>query len=878
MVTKKYVPSSLEKKWQEKWKESGIYSTDLAKPNKQSLRDESLKFYVLAEYAYPSGDLHMGHWFIWSGADIFARFKRMQGYQVFFPNGFDSFGLPAEGAAIKRNIHPQDWTDENIARMKEQYQSMGPSFEFYGDLASHKPDYYKWNQWIFLKMLEKGIAYKGKYLSNWCPFDQTVLANEAVEAGKCWRCGNEVEQKEIEQWFFKITEYADRLLWENTNEEVSNGVRWPVSVRTAQNDWIGKSQGIEITYDIKDSEEKVSVFTTRPDTNFGATFIVLAPEHGIVAKLLNGQLKIDNGQLEAINNYVERSKKRSELERKENKEKTGVFTGLYAINQLTGYEMPIWVADYALMGYGTGAVVGVPGHDQRDYAFAVKFGLDVKVVILPEANSKFKIQNSKLQFKIQNDWVEGSYDGDGILINSGILDGLSTREAIKKIMDYIEEKGWGERTFTYHIHDWSVSRQRYWGTPVPIIHCPKDGIVPVPESELPVLLPYDVDFQPKGKPPLASNEEWLKVKCPKCGGAAEREAETMDTFVDSSWYFFRYLDTSYDKGPFDIDLAKKIMPVDIYFGGAEHTLGHTLYSRFFTKFFHDLSLCDIEEYALRRINHGTILGPDGSKMSKSRPESVVNPDEEVKKYGADTIRLYLAFLMPYEATGPWDRERVNGPFRFLQRVWGLIDKVTVENSHPRPRIESGAGFDRGSINNKNSLDSRFRGNDSSSGMTDMTESDLRQMNRTIKAVGEDIEAIKFNTAVARLMEWLNYLSSKEKVAKEEYQNFLKLLAPFAPHITEELWSTFAKASADEKKWSVHQQSWPEFDEKYLEDEEVKIVIQVNGKVRDQFSFPKNVSEKEVLEIAKSSEKVSKFLTGEIIKTIFVPGKLLNIVV
>lgn len=847
---RKYFPKDIEAKWQEKWKESNIYGTDLSKPDQE-------KFYVLAEYAYPSGDLHMGHWFTWSGADVFARFKRMQGYNVFFPNGFDSFGLPAEGAAIKRNIHPQDWTEANIERMKKQYMTMGPSFEFYGDLASHKANYYKWNQWIFLKMFEKGIAYKGKYLSNWCPFDQTVLANEAVEAGKCWRCGNEVEQKEIEQWFFKITEYADRLLWENTDKEVSNGVRWPVSVRTAQNDWIGKSEGINITYDIKDSQEKVEVFTTRPDTNFGATFIVLAPEHPLIEKIVTEENK------DKVSNYIKKAQKKSELERKENKEKTGVFTGAYAINQLTDYEMPIYVADYALMGYGTGAVVGVPGHDIRDFEFAKAMGLKiVRVVVGPDGDASEIAELKQVQEK------------DGKMVNSGFLDGLNIHDATAKIMDYIEEKGWGKKTFTYHIHDWSVSRQRYWGTPVPMIHCPKDGIVPVPESDLPVLLPYDVDFQPKGKPPLASNEEWLKVKCPKCGGEAEREAETMDTFVDSSWYFFRFLNTDYDKAPFDIEVARKIMPVDIYFGGAEHTLGHTLYSRFFTKFFKDLQYCDIDEYALRRINHGTILGPDGSKMSKSRPESVVNPDEEVKKYGADTIRLYLAFLMPYEATGPWDRERVNGPYRFLQRVWGLIDKVNM-----------------GDQGNKQSLpfaDAKGRGDM-------LSDNDLREMNKTIKLVTDDIENIKFNTAVAFLMQYLNYLSAKEKVARQEYKTLLKLLAPFAPHITEELWqivnrdslivdgklqkeSDERRTTNDEPNWSIHQQSWPKFDEKYLQDETSVIVIQVNGKVRDNFVLPKNVSEKEVLEKARSSEKVSKFITGEIKKTIFVPDKILNIVI
>lgn len=807
---KKYIPSDIEKKWQDKWTADELYKTDLGKPG---------KYYVLAEYAYPSGDLHMGHWFTWSGADVFARFKRMSGCNVFFPNGFDSFGLPAEGAAIKRNIHPQDWTEANIKRMKEQYQTMGPSFDFYGDLASHKPEYYKWNQWIFLKMFEKGIAYKGKYLSNWCPVDQTVLANEAVEGGKCWRCGSEVIQKEIEQWFFKITEYADRLLWENTTEKISNGVDWPVSVRTAQNDWIGKSQGINITYDIKESQKKVTVFTTRPDTNFGATFIVLAPENPLVEKVTTKEQK------EKVDAYLEKSAKKSELERKENKDKTGAFTGAYAINQLTNFEMPIYVADYVLMGYGTGAVVGVPGHDIRDFEFAKAH--DLKIIrVVTTGDDESEITS-----------IEQVQEKTGKMVNSGFLDGMDIHDATLKIMDYIDEKGWGEKTVTYHIHDWSVSRQRYWGTPVPIINCPKCGSVAVPEKDLPVNLPYDVDFMPKGIPPLASNKEWLNVKCPKCGGDGERDPETMDTFVDSSWYFFRYLDADLETAPFDTDLARKVMPVDIYFGGAEHTLGHTLYSRFFTKFFKDLMLTDLEEYALRRINHGIILGPDGTKMSKSRPDSVVSPDEEVKKYGADTIRLYLAFLMPYEATGPWDRERVNGPYRFLQRVWGLQEK----------------------------LDDSI-----------LSDIDLRQMHKTIKSVSGDLEEIKFNTAVARLMEWLNYLSAKTKASKEEYKNLLLLLAPFAPHITEELWSfDFAQ---DKDKWSIHQQSWPKFEEKYLVVGEVTIVVQVNGKVRENFKMTKGVSENEVAEIAKSSQKVKKFLTGEIVRTVFIPDRLLNIVV
>jgi len=825
---KKYFPKDIEKKWQDKWKESGIYATNLSKTDQE-------KFYVLAEYAYPSGDLHMGHWFTWSGADVFARFKRMQGYNVFFPNGFDSFGLPAEGAAIKRNIHPQDWTEANISRMKEQYMSMGPSFEFYGDLASHKPDYYKWNQWIFLKMFERGIAYKGKYLSNWCPVDQTVLANEAVEGGKCWRCGSEVEQKEISQWFFKITEYADRLLWENTDKEVSNGVRWPVSVRSAQNEWIGKSEGLIFTSPVKHSDMKIQTFSTHFEAFYADTFVVIAPDHPLLDELIKDVPNKD--EIKKFANDI--VNKRIDRDYGDEKEIEGIFTGKYVVDPIGNGDLPIWVASFALKDYGTG-IVKCSAHDLRDFTFAKKYGIRLKPVIFPE--------DEELKRRVEKLEVCYTDMQKGILSEPSEFAGKRAGDVRKEIADFAVEKGFAEKTTQYHLHDWSVSRQRYWGTPVPMIHCPKDGIVPVPETDLPVLLPYDVDFQPKGKPPLASNLEWLKVKCPKCGEPAEREAETMDAFVDSSWYFFRYLDTSYNKGPFDIEIAKKIMPVDIYFGGAEHTLGHTLYSRFFTKFFKDLTLSDIDEYALRRINHGTILGPDGSKMSKSRPESVVNPDEEVKKYGADTIRLYLAFLMPYEATGPWDRERVNGPYRFLQRIWGLVDK-----------IENSGETDGGEL---------------------LSQNDLRQMHKTIKNVSEDIEGIRFNTAVAFLMQYLNYLSSKDKILKIEYKTLLKLLAPFAPHITEELWQVVSSQSSavSENKWSIHQQDFPKFDEKYLIEEEVVIVVQVNGKVRENFVLPKTADEQTVLEKARSSEKVSKFLIGDIKKTIFVPGKILNIVV
>ncbi len=789
----KYIPSKIEPKWQKRWEESNLYSTDLSKPN---------KYYVLAEFTYPSGDLHMGHWFTFSGADIFARYKRLNSFNVFFPNGFDAFGLPAENAAIKRGIHPQDWTLANIERMKQQFATMGASFSFDHEVITCLPEYYKWNQWIFLQMLKRGLAYKGKYLSNWCSKCQTVLANEAVEAGACWRCGTEVVQKEIDQWFFKITEYADRLIWPEKPD-----VDWPKSLRDAQNIWIGRSAGALVKFD------GLEVFTTRPDTLFGATFVVVSPEHPLLKQLTeaNEQQKVED--------YVAAAKKKSELERKENKDKSGVFTGSFVKNPMTGEEIPVWVADYVLPGYGTGAIMAVPAHDQRDFEFAKKFGLEIKQVIKAGGPAA----------------LTQAYEGDGVLINSGEYDGLSIEEAKKVITDFLASKRIGSQMIYYHLHDWSISRQRYWGTPIPVIYCEKCGTVPVPEEDLPVKLPYDVDYAPSGKPPLATNEDWLNVKCPKCGGEAKRDAETMDTFVDSSWYFFRYLDPKFDIAPFDKELAQKIMPVDIYFGGAEHNLGHTLYSRFFTKIFHDLGLTDIEEYALRRINHGIVLGPDGQKMSKSRG-NVVNPDEEVKKYGADAVRIHMAFFMPYEgSSGPWISERVWGPYRFLERVWNLFDKVTGDQPQAK---------------------------------------DLLMMNRAIKKVGQDIEGIRFNTAVAALMEWLNYLSGREKVSREEYKTFLQLLAPFAPHMTEELWEMMGE------KYSIHEQPWPKFEEKHLEEEEATVAVSVNGKVRDQLVIGKDIaSDSKVVENkAKESQKVQKFLEGkEIKKVVYIPVKIINFV-
>ncbi|MBI2595349.1 leucine--tRNA ligase [Candidatus Daviesbacteria bacterium] len=803
---KKYIPKNIEPKWQKKWEESGLYKTDLAKPN---------KFYVLAEFAYPSGDLHMGHWFTFGGADIYARMKRMQGYNVFFPNGFDAFGLPAENAAIKRNIHPQDWTKSNIAAMKKQFKTTGASFTFDHEVITSLPNYYKWNQWIFIKMFEKGLAYKGKYISNWCETDQTVLANEGVVDGLCWRCGNPVVQKAVDQWFFKIKAYADRLIWpEDPN------VNWPKSVREAQNQWIGKSEGIIIDFKLENSEEVIKAYTVYPETIFGVTYMVLAPEHPLATKIATPEYK------QSVLEYLEKAKKKLEVERKEaEREKTGVFTGSYCINPANNKKFPIWIADYVIGTYGTGAVMGVPGSDKRDFEFAKKYELAVIRVIGKTAKDKDEIKSLQ-------DVLE-----EGYLVNSGRFSGLKTPQPAKEqVKGWMENQGFGERSAQYHIHDWSISRQRYWGTPIPMVHCSKCGIVPVPEKNLPVELPYDVDYTPKGKSPLASNEAWLSVKCPKCGGDAKRDVDTMDTFVDSSWYFFRYLNPDLETKVFDIDLASKIMPVDIYFGGAEHTLGHTLYSRFFTKFFYDLRLTKLDEYALRRVNHGIVLGPDGNKMSKSKG-NVVNPDDEVNKYGADAVRVYLAFFMPYEGTGPWISERIWGPYRFLERVWLLTQ---VKAAKP-------------------------------------TQEGLYLMHKTIKKVTDDIEATRFNTAVAALMEWLNYLG-KKKVSEIEYETFLKLLAPFAPHITEELWSYQVKA-ADDDKWSIHQQKWPEADEKYLQKEHVVIVVQVNGKLRHTLTTGNEVAEEEtkVVKLALGNEKVKKYLATGVKKIIYIKGRLLNFV-
>ena len=763
----KYQPAQFEKKWTEEWKNKKLNVFDPDSKKK--------KYYVLVEWPYTSGDLHIGHWFTFTIPDVLSRYKRMNDWNVFFPMGYDAFGLPAENAAIEHKVHPQDWTMKNIATMTKQFQQMGTMIDWDWMTIACVPEYYRWNQWIFLKMYEQSLAFRGKALSNWCPSCQTVLANENIENGKCWRCGSQVIQKEVEQWFLKITEYAERLIWPDkpkASPERSRRVDWPISVRVGQNNWIGKSEGLIINFG------GIEVFTTRPETIDGASFLVLSPEHPFVIKMTTK----DN--LNKVKKYFNQSTQKTEMERKENKDKTGVFTGSYVKNPVTGKKIPVWVADYVLFGYGTGAIMAVPAEDERDREFATKHSLPI-------------------------------------------------------IKTSLKAKPNGKKRSIYHLRDWSISRQRYWGTPVPMIHCPTDGIVPVPYKDLPVELPYEVDFTPHGKPPLATNEKWLNVKCPNCGKPAKRDAETLDTFFDSSWYFLRYVNPKYDRKPFDEEKVKKLTPVDVYFGGSEHTLGHTLYARFFTKFFHDEKLLNYDEFALQRVQHGVVLGPDGNRMSKSKG-NVINPDDVVDEYGSDTVRLYLCFMMPYEGTSSWSTKTIVGVNRFLTRVWEIYQnqKSKIKNQKEDEKL-------------------------------------VIKLKKTIKKVTEDIGNIKMNTAIAAMMEFLNeWERNPQELSKENAKKFLQILSPFAPFLTEEIWhSVFGE------KNSIHLSTWPKVEGEIIE-EEVTIPVQVNGKLRDTIKIQnsKVKSQKEVEKLALNSEKIKKYLTGKPKKIIYVPGKIINLII
>ncbi len=810
--TERYDPQTIEKKWQQKWEADGIYHTNL--------NAERRRFF-LTMLPYTSGDLHVGHWYPMSPSDAAARYRRMRGYEVFFPIGFDAFGLPAENAAIKQGIHPHKWTYDNIDRMRGQLKTMGAMFDWNSEIRSCDPEYYRWNQWFFLKFYEKGLAYRAKAPVNWCPSCQTVLANEQVlPNGTCERCGTPVIHRDLEQWFLKTTAYADELL-------DFSGMEWPEKITTMQRNWIGRSEGVEVAFglDVPGVEEKeIRVFTTRPDTIFGVTSMVLAPEHPLVPLITTPDRRAE------VDAYIEQARMQTEIERMSTeREKTGVFTGAYCRNLLSGQDVPIWIADYALLWYGTGAVMGVPAHDERDFQFAKRHGFAIPVVIAPP------------------DWdggeLEEPYVEPGTMVNSGQFDGFASEDGKRAVAEFIEENGWGKRTITYRLRDYLISRQRYWGTPIPMVHCPKDGIVPVPEDQLPVLLPEDAEFKPTGESPLARHEGFVNTRCPKCGGPAKRETDTMDTFMDSNWYFIRYLSPNYDKGPVDPELARRWLPVDQYTGGAEHAVMHLLYARFFWKAIRDMGLVKGDEPFLRLFNQGQILGPDGQRMSKSRG-NVVAPDRQVARYGADVFRCYLMFIGPWDQGGPFGLEGISGVERWLNRVWNVVQT--------EPRF---------------GLDGDGR--------------DLRHLtHKTIRRATEDIEQFRFNTLIAALMEMTNGLTKaraagpvRREAWNEAIEALLLMVAPLAPHIAEELWERSGRP------YSVHTQAWPEWDTDLAREDEVTLVVQVNGRVRDRIQVPADIDEARAKELALGSAGVLKHLDGKTLQqVVYVPGKLVNIVV
>lgn len=814
----KYDFKLIESKWQKKWEEDKIYKTseDYNKP----------KYYCLEMFPYPSGNLHMGHVRNYSIGDVVARFKRMNGFNVLYPMGWDAFGLPAENAAIKHGIHPSKWTWSNIDNMRTQLKQLGLSYDWDREVATCHPNYYKWTQWFFLLLYKRGLAYRKKAFVNWCPSCSTVLANEQVVDGICDRCKTEVVKKELEQWFFKITDYADELL--NDLEKLPG---WPDKVKTMQQNWIGRSEGVEFSFTAEKTGDKISVFTTRPDTVYGVSYVVLAPEHPLVETLSSGT------EYEAsVKEFKKKMEKYNEIVRTSTEtEKEGVFTGAYAINPMNGEKVPIWIANYVLLGYGTGAVMGVPAHDQRDFEFAKKYNLPIKVVISPQDKT------------LHPDEMNEAFVDDGILVNSDRFNGMSNIEAIKAIGQYMEDIGIGKFEVNFKLRDWLISRQRYWGAPIPIVYCDKCGVVPVPEEDLPVLLPEDIQFNIRGTSPLQECEKFLNTSCPKCHGPAHRETDTMDTFVCSSWYFYRYTDARNEEEPFAREKVNYWMPVDQYIGGVEHAILHLMYSRFFNKVIRDAGLVAVDEPFENLLTQGMVLR-DGIKMSKSIGNTV-SPEEIIEKYGADTARLFILFAAPPERDLEWSDQGVEGCFRFLQRVFRLVEELSNKLSN--------------------------------AGNFGEYDKDVRRItHKTIKKVTEDVsERFNFNTAISAIMEMVNGLNAhkdtniSKTVLKEALDNLLLLLAPFAPHITEELWHTLGH------KESVHLMPWPKYDANAIVEDEIEIVIQINGKVRDKMKISVEASEDEMREAALKQEKLLPLLEDKkIVKVITVPKKLVNIVV
>ncbi|NCB75527.1 MAG: leucine--tRNA ligase [Negativicutes bacterium] len=823
----KYVPFEIERKWQEKWHEESLYQT--------SLNRQKPEYYVLEMFPYPSGNLHMGHVRNYSIGDVIARFKMMQGYNVLHPMGWDAFGMPAENAAIKNGIHPANWTWSNIDNMRRQQQELGLSYDWSREVATCHPEYYRWTQWLFLLFLERGLAYKKKASVNWCDECNTVLANEQVIDGHCWRCDSAVVKKDLEQWFFRITDYADRLL-----EDLDELKGWPERVKTMQENWIGRSEGAEFSFDLPELGEKIPVYTTRQDTVFGVSYVVLAPEHPLVEKMIAGR-----PEEAAVRAFVEKVRSMNEISRTSSEtEKEGIFTGVYAVHPFTGEPVPVWVANYVLYEYGTGAVMGVPAHDERDWIFAGKYGLPKKVVVQPEGQI----------FDVAS--MEGAYDGAGVLVDSGRFSGLSNEAAKSAIASWLEDQGVGTRRVNYRLRDWLVSRQRYWGAPIPVIYCPECGVVPVLQEDLPVLLPENVRFDAGVVSPLADAEEFVKCKCPKCGADARRETDTMDTFICSSWYYLRYTDPRNTQAPFDMGKGDYWMPVDQYIGGIEHAILHLLYSRFFTKVLKDAGLINANEPFKNLLTQGMVL-KDGSKMSKSKG-NVVAPGEIVEKYGADTARLFILFAAPPERDLEWSDQGVEGAFRFLGRFW----RIMLHYAQFMPAEENGEYA------------------------PEQLEKEAKELRRalhgTIKKVTEDVEQrFNFNTAISSIMELVNAMYAlKEEpkaqvsgLAQELVSSSLRLIAPFAPHMAEELWQLIGGNG------SVHKQSWPVYDDAALQVEEVELVLQINGKVRDKIVAPVGLNAAELETLAMGQERVQQAIGDKkVVKVICVPQKLVNIVV
>ncbi len=812
----RYDPSAIEPKWKARWERAGTYRTPDEAPGRPN-------WYALVMFPYPSGDLHVGHWFQYVGSDVHARFKRMTGFNVMHPQGFDAFGLPAENAAIERNIHPREFTYSMIENMRHQFWLMGASYDWDRELVTCEPDYYVWNQYFFLKFYEAGLAYRAEGLANWCSSCQTTLANEQVKEGACERCGTPVRRRALAQWFFRITQYADELL--DTSK-----MDWPDNIKVMQQNWVGRSEGVDIEFDISEyglDEKTIPTFTTRIDTVFGVTFLVLAPEHPLVEKLTRRE------QRDAVHEHVDAAAAQTEIERMSTeREKTGVPTGAYAVNPLNGGRVPILVGDYVLSTYGTGAVMGVPAHDARDFVFAKKYGLEIRVVVAPDG--------------WDGDELEEAYLEPGTQVNSGEFDGLPSAEGMDRIADKIEANGWGKRTVTYHLRDWLISRQRYWGTPIPIIYCDDCGTVPVSESDLPVLLPETAEFKPTGRSPLLDDESFVNTTCPHCGKPAKRETDTMDTFMDSSWYQLRFTSPGLTEKPFDLDVARRWMPVHQYMGGVEHAVMHLLYARFFNKALRDLGLLDFDEPYQRLYNQGMLVTEGGKISKRNRP---LPADPLVEKFGADSVRCYLMFIGAWGDGGVWSDEGMNGPRRWLNRVWELASRDPERLASLEPDDEAGKAI-------------------------------AHAAHSTTRRVCSDYDQFKFNTAIAAMMEYTNELARlwdaggvSPAAWRDAIARLLLLLAPVAPHLTEELWERTGH------EFSIHTQEMPAFDEALAAADLLTIVVQVNGKLRATLELPAGSDEDAVADAALAEKNVQAHVSGkEIRKRVYVPDRLINLVV